>query len=272
MLAQEVLVLDVLGRRRGVTLDLTGVDRHLADLLQHDRMIHGLGGILAPGEGAMGGADDTRGVQGLDLAPGQLLDDDLAGVLLVVLVDFLSSEMTGAGHSAVEVVRMGGAVAGDVLAGLGPADRIGAVGVDDAADFGVLLVQLDVGLGVGRRIQLAVHHIALQVEDNHHIRGQILIIHAGGLDDDEALFPVDTGHITPGIGDKVALGQFHIGLIHGLLELFQHGDHPPFARGLRRPGRCPGPAKGLRPFRNPFRDLGCVLIWVARACGCGSGG
>ena len=33
--------------------------------------------------------------------------------------------------------------------------------------------------------------------------------------------------------------------------------------GLRRPGRCPGPAKGLRPSRHPFRDGGWVVsAWL----------
>ena len=129
MLAQEVLILDVLGCGSSVTLDLTGIHRHLGDFLQHHSVVHSLGRALTPGEGAMAGAHDTGGMQRLDAALGQLFDDDLAGILLVVLVDFLGGEVTGAGHGAIEVIRVGGAVAGDVLTGLSPADSIGAVGV-----------------------------------------------------------------------------------------------------------------------------------------------
>ena len=97
MLAQEVLILDILGSRSGIPLNLTGVHCHLGDFLQYHSVVHSLGRALAPGEGAMAGADDTGGVQGLDAALGQFFDDDLAGVLLIVLVDLLGGEMTGTG-------------------------------------------------------------------------------------------------------------------------------------------------------------------------------
>ena len=73
MLAQEVLILDVLRGRGCVRLDLPGIHRHLGDLLQHHGVIHRLRRILAPGEGALGRADDPRRMQGLDLPFGQLL-------------------------------------------------------------------------------------------------------------------------------------------------------------------------------------------------------
>ena len=50
MLAQEVLVLDVLRRGRGVGLNLARIHRHFRHFLQHHRVIDRLCGILAPGE------------------------------------------------------------------------------------------------------------------------------------------------------------------------------------------------------------------------------
>ena len=149
-----------------------------------------------------------------------------AGVQLIVLVQLLLGQVAGAGDAAVEIVGMGGAVAGQIFTGLGPGDSIGAVGMDDTAHLGEGVVEHHVGLGVGGGIQLALHLVALQVHNHHVAGGELIVIHAAGLDDKQALLPVDAGDIAPGIGDQPPFGQLHIGKIYFLFQFFQHDYRP----------------------------------------------
>ena len=121
MLAQKMLVLDAPGRGDGFGVHCLGEHGHLRYLLQHNRVVHCLGGVLPPGEGAVAAADDGGDVDGVDVPPPEGLHDDAAGVGLVVLVDLLLGQVPGAGDGAVEVVGVGGAVGGDVPASLGTA-------------------------------------------------------------------------------------------------------------------------------------------------------
>ena len=117
---------------------------------------------------------------------------------------------------------MGGAVGGDVPARLGPGHGVGAVGVDDAADFREGVVQGQVGPGVGGRVQRPLHLSAIQVHDHQVLRLQILVVHSRGLDDEEPLLPVDAADVAPGVGHQIPAGQLHIGLIYLDFQFLQH--------------------------------------------------
>ena len=210
------------GRGGGVGVDLHGVEGHAGDLLQHHGMVHGLRRVLAPGEGAVVAADHAGHMHGVDVSGLEGLHDDHAGVVLVARIDLLGGQAARAGHGAVEVIGVRGAVAGDVAPGLRPAHRVRAVGVHDAAQLGKRLVEHQMGLGVGGGVEVSFDHLAVQGDHDQLAGGQVLIGHAGGLDDHQPLFPVDAGYIAPRIGDKAAAGQFHVGLIDGLFEKFQH--------------------------------------------------
>ena len=163
----------------------------------------------------------------VDIPLRQLLDDDFARVLLVVLVDFLGRQVARAGNCAVEVVRVGRAVAGNVLARLRPADRVGAVRVHDAADVRVLLVQLQMCFRVAGGVQFALDDVAVQVKHDQLVGGQLVVLHARRLDDDQPLFAADAGHVAPCIRHQMTLGQLHVGFVNGFFERFQHRNSPP---------------------------------------------
>ena len=117
MLSQEMLILDHLRSRSYAGLQGLGAVRHLRYLFQNDRVVHGVGRVGAPGEGAVVRAEHARDVHRVLTLEG--LDDDKAGVLLVLAVNLLCGQASGAGNLAVEVVRVGGSVAGDAASGLG---------------------------------------------------------------------------------------------------------------------------------------------------------
>ena len=95
-----MFVQHMLRRGQGTGVDGQGQDRHAGDLLEHNGVVYGLRGILAPGEGAVAGAEHTGHIQRVDAAGFERLDDDLAGVLLVILVDFLRRQLPRAATSA----------------------------------------------------------------------------------------------------------------------------------------------------------------------------
>lgn len=53
-------------------------------------------------------------------------------------------------------------------------------------------------------------------------RGHLVVLHAAGLDDDEALFAVDAADVAPGEGDQAVLGEEEVGRKDLFLEFLQH--------------------------------------------------
>ena len=260
-----MFVLQVLGRRGGVGVHLTGQQGHFGYFFQHHGMVDGLGRVLTPGEGAVAVADDARHSHRVNAPAGESLDDDLAGVLLVVLVQFFFCQVTGTGHGTIEVVGVGGAVAGNVLPGLGPGHRVGAVGVDDAAQGREGLVQFQMGFRVAGGVQVSFHPVAVQIQHHQVFRRQFVVFHAGGLDDHKAALPVDARHIAPGIGHEVPAGQFHIGLVDLFAQLFQHrAPHFSFQARSARNKSCSSPSgvASLPMWTNS------ISIMLAQSCIC----
>ena len=165
----------------------------------------------------MAGAEHAGHVYRVDAALCKRLDDDLAGVLLVVLVDFLRRQLPRAGHRAVKVVSMGRAKGGQVAPRLGKGHRVGGMGVYDAAQLRESFVQFQMCFRVAAGVQIALDLVAVQVHDNEHFRRKLVIFNAGGLDDEQAALPVNARDIPPGVGHKAPAGQFHIGFINLLL-------------------------------------------------------
>ena len=145
------------------------------------------------------------------------LDDDLAGVLLVVLVDLSRRQLPRAGDRAVKIVGVGRAKGGQVAPRLGKGYCVGRVGVYDAAQRRERLVQFQMRFRVAAGLQLALDLVAVQIHDNEHFRCKFVIFHAGRLDDKQALLAVNARDIAPGVGHKPSAGQFHVGFINLLL-------------------------------------------------------
>ena len=220
MLAGIVLILNALGGGGGVGIHLAGEDRHFCDLLQNDRVVDGLGRVPAPGEGAVAVADHGGDRHGIDAPVAEALHDGMPGVALVARVQLRLRQMAGAGDRPVEVVGVGGPVAGDLLAGLGPGDRVRAVGMDDAADLREGVIQDHVGQHIGGGVQRPLDPVALEVHDHQVLGLERFVVHAGGLDDEQAPLAVDAGDVAPGVGDETPARQLQIGLIDLLLEFF----------------------------------------------------
>ena len=64
-------------------------------------------GVLTPGEGAVAVDQDSGNGHGIDALEG--LDDDIAGLQLILAADLLGGHLPGAGDLTIEVVTLGGA-------------------------------------------------------------------------------------------------------------------------------------------------------------------
>ena len=201
-----------------------GVVGHLGDGFEDDGVVGGLVRCASPDE--RGVAVDETGGDG-------------------ERVDFLLSESGGRwrvrshGHSgrrwlrregrcardgAVEVVGVGGAEGRDGEAGLSEAGGELGVSVDDGADGGELPVEEGVGVEVGGGLERAVDDVAVEIGDDHVVGAELVVVDAGGLDDDETLLAVDAAGVAEGVEDEAALDQFEIGVEDGGAELLeQHG-------------------------------------------------
>ena len=201
-------------------------------------------------------ADDAGHRDRVEPAGAEGLDDDAAGVLFVIFFQLGRGQVARAGHRAVEIVGMGGAVARDIMPRLRPGHGVGAVGVHNAAESREFAVEFQVGFGVRGRVEVAVHRAAgLQVDDDHVLRREVLVIDAGRLDDHQAALAVDARDVAPGKGDKAVFGQVHVGLPDKFAQTLQHTIFLQYVG----PGVSPG---GINFYCSVFR--GRFLLFGAK--------
>ena len=190
MLAAEVLLDEQRVHRRG-GVHAERDKSHLGHLLHHYGVVDGVVGVLAPGERTMVLHEHTGGVDGVDVATLDAVYNHHTGLFLI-LGHLTLGHITGAGNGIVEIVGMGGADVGNVLACLCPCRGIGGVGVHNAAQLGEGAVENEVGGGVRRWVEVAFYHLpGLQIY-NYHIGGlHHIIVYSGGLDDHKTFLAVD---------------------------------------------------------------------------------
>ena len=171
----------------------------------------GFVGSAAPAEGGVAVDEARRDGERVDSVLRKVVDDGEAGLVDVAAGDGFIVQGRGAGDGAVEVVGVGGAERRDGEAGLGEAGGELGVGVDDSADGEELAVEEGVGIEVGGGFEFAVDDLALEVGDDHEFGDELVVVDAGGFDDDEALVAVDTAGVAEGIEDEAALDEFEVG-------------------------------------------------------------
>ena len=184
----------------------------------------GVVGVGAPAEGGVAVDEAGGDGEGVDVVLLEVVDDGEAGLVDVAAGDGFVGEGRGAGDGAVEVVGVGGAEGRDGEAGLGEAGGELGVGVDDGADGGELAVEEGVGVEVGGGLEGAVDGLAVEVGDDHVLGAEVVVVDAGGLDDDEALLAVDAAGVAEGVEDEAAADEFEVGFEDGGAEIFEeHG-------------------------------------------------
>ena len=106
--------------------------RYLRQLLQYDRIVHGVGRARSPDEGAMAVDKHRRNIIGIFVL--ERLHDDSARLHLIASFYLGSGHLPGAGYLAEEIVRVGRSERRYSNAALGEGRRPAAVRMQDAAD------------------------------------------------------------------------------------------------------------------------------------------
>ena len=101
---------------------------------------------------------------------GKGFHDDLSGFFFVFTLDLGRGHRPGAGDLSVEVVGVGGAHGHDALTGLGKTDRPAGVGVNDAADVGESLIELQMGGRIAGGTKISFHDLSVQADHDHIFR------------------------------------------------------------------------------------------------------
>ena len=120
------------------------------------------------------------------------------------------------------------------------------VRMHDAADYGVLAVEGEVGRRIGGRAQRTLDDLAVEI-DHHHVRGlHGFVADAARFDDDDALLTVDAADVAPGKGHQTVLGQIQVGAKNFFLQLLKcHESNLHICRWEKWLGlRCPVPDAG----------------------------
>ena len=201
-------------------MHVAGYEGHLGHFLQHYGVVHGIVGILAPGEGTVVFHQHGRCVVRIDFL--ESFHNHVARFLLIFAKNLSLLHVPRTGNILVEIIGMGGADIGDILSGLCPGGGIGAMGVYHAADVGEGLIQDHVGGRVGGGVQFSLHHFSVQVHHHHILRFHMVVGHAAGLDHHQAALAVYGTYVTPGKQHQAVFDQIQVGLAYFLFEFFQH--------------------------------------------------
>ena len=92
----------------------------------------------------------------------------------------------------------------------------------NAAHVRERLIKFDVRRRIARRAELAFHHFAFKVNDDHIVRRHIVIRNAAGFDDDQSAFAVDLADVAPSEEHEFIFNEVEVCLQNFFFQLFQH--------------------------------------------------
>jgi hypothetical protein len=229
VLAEVVAVEQGLAYALVVRDESKGVVGHFGYGLEDDGVMGSMVGVGAPAEGGVAVDEAGGDGEGVDIVLLEVVDDGEAGLVDVAAGDGFVVQGRGAGDGAVEVVCVGGAEGRDGESGLGEAGGELGVSVDDGADGGEFAVEQGVGVEVGGGLEVAVDDLAVEIGDDHVLGTELVVVDAGGLDDDEALLAVYSAGVTEGVKDEAAADEFEVGFEDGSAEFFEEHSRSLFA-------------------------------------------
>lgn len=118
MLAEVVAVQQMLGHAGACRVERRGVVGHARYCLQNNGSVHGIRRSDSPAKGRVSCDQHRRDRERVEVF--EAASDGVAGVEDIIAADLLCSQLLGDGDRPVEVVSVGGAVCGNLAAGLRP--------------------------------------------------------------------------------------------------------------------------------------------------------
>ena len=138
----------------------------------------------------------------------------MACIFLVSLLYLLPRQAPDTGHLAVDIIRVGGPVAGYVPPGLGPARGEGGMGVYYASYGLKLIIQHEMCRGIGGGLVITFDLVAVKIHYHHILRLKLIILDSAWLYHKKSLFPVYAAYVSPRKGHELMLRKQHICLIN----------------------------------------------------------
>jgi len=184
------------------------LDGHVCHSLKGDGGFHCLGSRWSPNEWAVIPDKNGRDTERID--PLEAFYDDVSGFPLVFAIYFLRRHAARERDRAVEVIAMRSAEAGNLTRSLGKCHGGAGVGMNHGTDAGEIQEQAAVGGRIGRRAQIALHDITIEVHDDHVFRLQLGVINTARLDGENAALLIGHGNVSESEIDEAGFRQFQI--------------------------------------------------------------
>lgn len=219
--AQMMLFQDVPGDGTQGGIQGGRAEGHVSAHFKGDAVLERVHGVFSEGERCVMDLQDGRHFEWAELQLAQALDNGDAGEMLIVLRDFSGCERAHQWDGAVKVVRVRGAEAGNLTTRLRKHGGMQAVRVRDAADLGEFTVKDEMRFRVGGGPEAALHHPAIQVEDDDVGGRELQIIHAAGFDGPEAGGTVHAADVAPSQAYEAAGLQGTIGFTDLFAEILE---------------------------------------------------
>ena len=177
------------------------------------------------------------------------LCDHFAGIQLIICLDFLFRQLSGAGNIPVEIIRMRGTQRRNRHPGLRIRDCMRAVRVRNTADRGEPAIQFQMCRCIGGWLIAAFDDLSChEIHDDHIFRLHSVVLHPARLNNDIACLPVDLRHIAPCVNDNTLCHKIQIGLADSFFHFFKHDILSILHNGRAPPLSVPAfPKKGTRP-------------------------
>ena len=238
MFSVIMLILKLLWCRLYLRIDRFCPVCHFCNLFQHDRIVYRFSGILSPGKGAVVFAQNCRNCHRIFFHPDKFLHDQPAGILLIGFCNLLRGQTAHARNFPIHVIRMCRSIAWNSTSCLGPAGRIGGMGMYDSSNLRKRPVQLQMRCRIRGRAVASFYFITVQIHHNHILRCQLIIFHAAWLNDKQPAFSVDSADVAPGKSHQTISRQIHVRFIYCFFEFFQHRFLPVFCRYFAASAIC----------------------------------
>ena len=149
MLTVIVFILQLLRCRLDSRVDGLGTVCHFGNLFEDNSIVNSLMRIFAPGERSVVLAKNGRNGFYIFSHPFELIDDQMAGVFLVCLVNLFRCETACTWDRSKEIIRMSRSVKRNIPSCLCPRSSLRRMGMYDTADIRILFVQFEMGWCVG---------------------------------------------------------------------------------------------------------------------------
>ena len=222
MFAPVVLAQNVLRQVRRMRIELKSAQRHLAANFQRNAVLHRVDRALAPGEGRVKALQRRRHFRGIEPFFPETLDDGAAGVGFVVLLHLGFGQFPHQRHRSVKMIGMRGAQARQLPPRLAKHDRVDAVGVRNAANFGKFAVKDAMRRRIGGGVEFALHDVSLQIDDRQIFGAKLVVGDSARLDDEQPGIAVDAANVAPRQPDQSFGLEHEVGLQHFLAQILEH--------------------------------------------------